>query len=151
MCAAQASVIAGKELASHYVHAGMIGLDGEKMSKSKGNLVFVSKLVAAGRDPMAIRWALMKNHYTSDRMWTEHCLLDAEEDIASLRKTIASANCAPTHTLIQNLIDLLADDLDTPAALAAINHWVKESQQSNAQEDPAPLLVALDALLGLKL
>ena len=56
MCAAQAQVLSGKPLASTYVHAGMIGLDGEKMSKSKGNLVFVSKLVAAGRDPMAIRW-----------------------------------------------------------------------------------------------
>ena len=151
MCAAQASVIAGKELASHYVHAGMIGLDGEKMSKSKGNLVFVSKLVAAGRDPMAIRWALMKNHYTSDRMWTEHLLLDAEEELGSLRKVISSGNCAPTHDLLQKIIQLLADDLDTPHALSEINTWVMESQQSNAQEDPAPLLVALDALLGLKL
>ena len=59
MCAAQAHVITGKELASTYVHAGMIGLDGEKMSKSKGNLVFVSRLVASGVDPMAIRWALI--------------------------------------------------------------------------------------------
>ena len=62
MCAAQAQMLAGKPLASTYVHAGMIGLDGEKMSKSKGNLVFVSKLIAAGRDPMAIRWAIMKEH-----------------------------------------------------------------------------------------
>jgi L-cysteine:1D-myo-inositol 2-amino-2-deoxy-alpha-D-glucopyranoside ligase len=68
MCASQAQVLSGKPLASTYVHAGMIGLDGEKMSKSKGNLVFVSKLVADGRDPMAIRWALMQSHYRNDRM-----------------------------------------------------------------------------------
>lgn len=151
MCAAQAAVISGKELSSHYVHSGMIGLDGEKMSKSKGNLVFVSQLVAAGRDPMAIRWALMKNHYTSDRMWTEHLLLDAEEEIAALRKVISSTNCAPTHELVQRLIDLLANDLDTPTALAEINTWVQLSQKTETHEDPQSLLVALDALLGLKL
>lgn len=151
MCAAQASVISGKELASHYVHAGMIGLDGEKMSKSKGNLVFVSKLIAAGRDPMAIRWALMKSHYTSDRMWTEHLLLDAEEELASLRKVVSSGNCAPTHHLIQTIINLLSHDLDTPSALKEINSWVQQSQKIDSQENPQQLLIALDALLGLKL
>ena len=151
MCAAQAVVISGKELSSHYVHSGMIGLDGEKMSKSKGNLVFVSQLVASGRDPMAIRWALMKNHYTSDRMWTEHLLLDAEEEIAALRMVISSTNCAPTHELVQRLIDLLANDLDTPTALAEINTWVQLSQNTETHEDPQSLLDALDALLGLKL
>jgi L-cysteine:1D-myo-inositol 2-amino-2-deoxy-alpha-D-glucopyranoside ligase len=84
MCAAQAHVLSGKPLASTYVHAGMIGLDGEKMSKSKGNLVFVSKLVAAGRDPMAIRWALMRNHYREDRMWTDQLLVLEELDLAAL-------------------------------------------------------------------
>jgi L-cysteine:1D-myo-inositol 2-amino-2-deoxy-alpha-D-glucopyranoside ligase len=151
MCAAQAAVISGKELASHYVHAGMIGLDGEKMSKSKGNLVFVSQLVASGRDPMAIRWALMKNHYTSDRMWTEHLLLDAEEELGALRKVITSGNCAPVQSLIQILIDLLADDLNTPAALKEINAWVQRSQKSEIHEDPLQLLLTLDALLGVKI
>jgi L-cysteine:1D-myo-inositol 2-amino-2-deoxy-alpha-D-glucopyranoside ligase len=151
MCAAQAAVISGKELASHYVHAGMIGLDGEKMSKSKGNLVFVSQLVAAGRDPMAIRWALMKNHYTSDRMWTEHLLLDAEEELDQLRKVITSGNCAPAQALIQLLIELLADDLNTPAALTEINAWVQQSQRSEIHEDPVQLLFTLDALLGIKI
>ena len=80
MCAAQAHVITGKELASTYVHAGMIGLDGEKMSKSKGNLVFVSRLVASGVDPMAIRWALMSDHYRSDRMWSDSVLDKAKDE-----------------------------------------------------------------------
>jgi L-cysteine:1D-myo-inositol 2-amino-2-deoxy-alpha-D-glucopyranoside ligase len=57
MCRSQARVLTGKELAANYVHAGMIGLDGEKMSKSKGNLVLVSKLVSQGIDPMVIRYA----------------------------------------------------------------------------------------------
>ncbi|HEV2451868.1 MAG TPA: cysteine--1-D-myo-inosityl 2-amino-2-deoxy-alpha-D-glucopyranoside ligase, partial [Streptosporangiaceae bacterium] len=56
--------------ARRYAHAGMVRLDGEKMSKSRGNLVFVSGLRAAGADPMAIRLALLAHHYRSDWDWT---------------------------------------------------------------------------------
>ena len=49
----------------------MVGLDGEKMSKSKGNLVFVSRLRDDGHDPMAIRLALLAHHYRADWEWTD--------------------------------------------------------------------------------
>ncbi len=150
MCAAQASVISGKELASHYVHAGMIGLDGEKMSKSKGNLVFVSKLVAAGRNPQAIRWALMKNHYRTDRMWNEQLLVEAEAEVAALAKMLRSGLVGPTGELIQSIINHLADDLNTPGALLEINAWVSQSSDSGTVEDVDQLILVLDALLGLK-
>ena len=151
MCAAQAQVLSGKPLAGTYVHAGMIGLDGEKMSKSKGNLVFVSQLVAAGRDPMAIRWALMKDHYRKDRMWTEQSLIDAEIEIAALRSALKHNQVAPTSQLITQIIDLLADDLDTPAVLQIINNWVLESQSGSQGGEVLPFVEALDALLGIKL
>ena len=64
-------------MAGHYVHAGMIGLDGTKMSKSLGNLVFVSKLVEAGTDPSAIRLGVFAGHYRSDRDWSDDVLADA--------------------------------------------------------------------------
>ena len=57
--------------AQAYVHAGMVGYDGEKMSKSKGNLVFVSALRNSDVDPMAIRLALLRHHYRSDWEWTD--------------------------------------------------------------------------------
>jgi L-cysteine:1D-myo-inositol 2-amino-2-deoxy-alpha-D-glucopyranoside ligase len=133
------------------VHAGMIGLDGEKMSKSKGNLVFVSKLVAAGRDPMAIRWALMKDHYRKDRMWTDQLLINAETELAALRSVLKQNQVAPTSQLISHIIDLLADDLDTPAVLQSINNWVVDSQSGSSSGEVLPLLNALDALLGIKL
>src|SRR5690348_11486675 len=73
--AAHAEALTGKApFASHYVHAGMIGLNGEKMSKSKGNLVFVSRLRADGVDPMAVRLALLADHYRTDRQWTDDVL-----------------------------------------------------------------------------
>lgn len=151
MCAAQAQVLSGKPLANTYVHAGMIGLDGEKMSKSKGNLVFVSKLVAVGRDPMAIRWALMKGHYGTDRMWTDELLINAETELTALRSALKQNQVAPTSQLISQIIDLLADDLDTPAVLQSINDWVVDSQSGSSGGEVLPLVGALDALLGIKL
>ena len=151
MCAAQAQMLAGKPLASTYVHAGMIGLDGEKMSKSKGNLVFVSKLVAAGRDPMAIRWALMKDHYRQDRMWTDELLVAAESELIALRSCLAQNDVAPTSDLIEKIVDALSDDLNTKGVISVLNTWVERTQAGDTGGDAQSLVGALDALLGIKL
>ena len=151
MCASQAQVLSGKPLASTYVHAGMIGLDGEKMSKSKGNLVFVSKLVADGRDPMAIRWALMKKHYRTDRMWTEELLIAAENEIGALRKALEQKEVAPSQDLIQNIVEALAEDLNTPLVIEMVNAWVDQTNAGGTAGDAQSLITTLDALLGIKL
>ena len=151
MCASQAQVLSGKPLASTYVHAGMIGLDGEKMSKSKGNLVFVSKLVADGRDPMAIRWALMKKHYRTDRMWTEELLIEAENEIGALRKALEQKEVAPTQDLVQNIIEALAEDLNTPLVIEMVNAWVDQTNVGGTAGDARSLITTLDALLGIRL
>ena len=151
MCAAQAQMLAGKPLASTYVHAGMIGLDGEKMSKSKGNLVFVSKLIAAGRDPMAIRWALMKDHYRQDRMWTDELLVAAESELIALRSCLAQDDVAPTSDLIEKIVDALSDDLNTKGVISVLNTWVERTQSGDTGGDAQSLVGALDALLGIKL
>ena len=151
MCAAQAQILTGKPLASTYVHAGMIGLDGEKMSKSKGNLVFVSKLVAAGRDPMAIRWALMKDHYRQDRMWTDELLVAAESELIALRSCLAQDDVAPTSDLIEKIVDALSDDLNTKGVISVLNTWVERTQSGDTGGDAQSLVRALDALLGIKL
>ena len=151
MCAAQARVLSGKPLAHTYVHAGMIGLDGEKMSKSKGNLVFVSKLVAAGRDPMAIRWALMKDHYRQDRMWTDELLVTAESELNALRYCLAQTDVAPTKDLVITIVNALSDDLDTQVVITALNAWVRRTQSGDSGGDAKTLVTALDALLGIKL
>ncbi len=149
MCAAQAQVLSGKPLASSYVHAGMIGLDGEKMSKSKGNLVFVSRLVADGRDPMAIRWALMNNHYRTDRMWSDDLLVVAEREVAELRAALKQSQVAPTSELIQKIVNSLADDLDTRSVIEAINSWVGRTHSGEHGGDSQSLSKALDSFLGI--
>ena len=151
MCAAQAHVITGKELASTYVHAGMIGLDGEKMSKSKGNLVFVSRLVASGVDPMAIRWALMSDHYRSDRMWSDSILHKAQDELAQLKDALNKNTSAPTEDLIKSIVSAISDDLDTPLVLTHLNAWAALTREGSHGGNSEELRNILDALLGLQL
>ena len=151
MCAAQAHVITGKELAYSYVHTGMIGLDGEKMSKSKGNLVFVSRLVASGVDPMAIRWALMAGHYSSDRMWSDEVLVQAQEQTSRLRQALAMDVCAPTQELINSIVLALSNDLDTPLIISELNTWSLATLSGSEGGNSLALKTALDALLGIEL
>jgi L-cysteine:1D-myo-inositol 2-amino-2-deoxy-alpha-D-glucopyranoside ligase len=77
-----------RAFARHYVHAGMVRLDGEKMSKSLGNLVFVSSLLATGTDPMAIRLAILAHHYRGDWDWTAAGLVAAEQRLARWRAAV---------------------------------------------------------------
>lgn len=151
MCAAQAHLLTGKELAASYVHTGMIGLDGEKMSKSKGNLVFVSRLVAAGTDPMAIRLALMSDHYRHDRMWSKGLLEQAENQLAQIRKALEASNAAPTDIVIHKIIEALSDDLNTPKALSILADWSSSTLNGETGGNASELRDALDSLLGLLL
>ena len=96
MSASQAVALTGERpFARTYVHQAMVGLDGEKMSKSKGNLVLVSKLRADGVDPMAIRLALLGQHYRTDWDWTDQHLERAQERLETgappCRSTLARA------------------------------------------------------------
>ncbi len=139
--------------ARHYTHTGMIGLDGAKMSKSRGNLVFVSKLRAERVDPAAIRLALLAGHYRTDRAWTAELLTEAQARLARWRDAVRLAAAPPAQDLILRLRTHLADDLDTPRALAAIDGWAAEALQRRGRDATAPALVrdAVDALLGVDL
>ena len=148
MCAAQARVITGKELASHYVHAGMIGLDGEKMSKSKGNLVFVSSLLASGVDPFSIRWALMSDHFRKDRMWSQEKLTYATHEVQRLRDALQGEGLAPTENLVSCILDSLANDLDTQRIVLEINQWVDRTLNGETGGDKKQVLLVLENLLG---
>jgi L-cysteine:1D-myo-inositol 2-amino-2-deoxy-alpha-D-glucopyranoside ligase len=139
--------------ARHYVHAGMIGLDGEKMSKSRGNLVFVSKLRAEDVDPNAVRLALLSGHYRTDRAWTADLLATAEARLDRWRAAVALPAAPPAHDLVTRLRTHLADDLDSPAALAAVDAWAGEALERRGRDESAPALArdAVDALLGVAL
>jgi L-cysteine:1D-myo-inositol 2-amino-2-deoxy-alpha-D-glucopyranoside ligase len=154
--AVHAEALTGKSpFARAYVHAAMIGLDGEKMSKSRGNLVFVSRLRGDGVDPMAIRLALLSGHYRTDRQWTADLLTTAQERLATWRRAVALPAGAPALPLLERLRERLADDLDSPGAIACVDEWARATLEDGAAEpeDGAPALVrdAVDALLGVAL
>jgi L-cysteine:1D-myo-inositol 2-amino-2-deoxy-alpha-D-glucopyranoside ligase len=154
-----------------YVHAGMVSYHGEKMSKSLGNLVFVSRLLADGVDPMAIRMSLLAHHYRSDWEWTDAVLGDAQARLARWRAALARAEAAAPEAVNPGVVPAAAaemvlsgvrarmrDDLDAPGALAIVDHWadtlVAEPPTRITAEDLAGarlVKATVDALLGISL
>lgn len=149
MSAAQAKVMTGKEFAAHYVHAGMIGLDEEKMSKSKGNLVLVSHLLSDGADAMVIRLALISHHYREDHMWDSAELISAQNFYEELRESLSRMEVAPTEEVIREILAALADDLNTPRAIAALTKWSLLTKNGSTGGSAGELSRAIDTLLGV--
>jgi L-cysteine:1D-myo-inositol 2-amino-2-deoxy-alpha-D-glucopyranoside ligase len=153
-----------------YVHAGLVSYQGEKMSKSLGNLVFVSRLVADGTDPMAIRMALLAHHYRSEWEWTDAVLAGAQARLDRWRAALARAEAAlpgvPSAGTPSNEAELVLsgvrarmnDDLDAPGALAVVDRWADTLLAvPPADITPAGLAGArlvrdtVDAMLGIQL
>jgi L-cysteine:1D-myo-inositol 2-amino-2-deoxy-alpha-D-glucopyranoside ligase len=154
-----------------YVHAGLVSYHGEKMSKSLGNLVFVSKLLAGGVDPMAIRLALLAHHYRSDWEWTDAVLGDAQVRLARWRAALGRAEAAvpgdvtagtapssAAETVLSGVRARMRDDLDAPGALAIVDRWadalVAEPPTGITPGDLAGarlVQATVDALLGIRL
>ena len=123
MGAGHAYSLSGLPLAQHFAHAGMVGLDGEKMSKSKGNLVLVSKLREAGEDPAAIRLAILAHHYRSDWSWTETGFDEAKAKLARWKHALTMAPEGSGARLVAEMREELSEDLNAPGALAAVDRW----------------------------
>jgi len=141
--AAHSSALTSKPFADIYAHTGMVAYEGEKMSKSLGNLVLVSSLVNSGVDPRAIRLTLLAEHYRADWEWTAEKLRLAEDRL--VRWSAWAVNAAGTDDPFVGLLrTILARDLDTPAALAAV-------EARTAHPASADAIEAIDALLGVRL
>ena len=156
-----------RAFARHYAHAGMVRLDGEKMSKSRGNLVFLSSLLATGTDPMAIRLAILAHHYRDDWDWTAAGLAEAEQRLARWRAAVNRPSAATqdpasqpgalaeAEAVLAAVRERMADDLDAPGAVAAVDGWAEEVTGAPVlpPDARAAALVrdAVDALLGVSL
>jgi L-cysteine:1D-myo-inositol 2-amino-2-deoxy-alpha-D-glucopyranoside ligase len=155
MCANEAHVATGQPFARIYAHAGMVGYDGEKMSKSRGNLVFVSQLRNSDVDPMAIRLALLRHHYRSDWEWDDAELWSAFDTLADWRRAFALHAGAPAAPVVTEVLAALAADLDAPRACAAIDAWVHATLGGNGMADASDpgaadaVRAVVDAALGI--
>jgi L-cysteine:1D-myo-inositol 2-amino-2-deoxy-alpha-D-glucopyranoside ligase len=152
--AAHAECVSGeRRFARHYVHAGMIGWDGHKMSKSRGNLVLVSALRAQGAEPSAIRLGLLAGHYRADRYWNDQLLNEATARLYRWRSATALPAGPDAADTVARVRRYLADDLDTPKALAALDGWATDALEYGGHDTTAPATVAtaVDTLLGVAL
>ena len=155
MSAALINALTNRKFAKLFIHTGMVGFQGEKMSKSKGNLVFVSKLISQGVDPIVIRWALLSNHYQSYREWNEELLNNSQSEVNLVREALSKSEVLPSAQYLQEIASAIANNLDTKLALNIILDW---SQKSIAEQESGKLVNGagemargLDALLGLSL
>jgi L-cysteine:1D-myo-inositol 2-amino-2-deoxy-alpha-D-glucopyranoside ligase len=147
---AQSESITGEPFVRHWMHSAMVDYGGEKMSKSLGNLVFVSDLLKVA-DPRTIRLALMRHHYRSGFEWHD---TDLEEGTALLHRLLAAAQRVdgadprPYAARVRAAID---DDLDSPSALEALDD-LASAVLSGGHDPTAPtVLHELGALLGIDL
>jgi L-cysteine:1D-myo-inositol 2-amino-2-deoxy-alpha-D-glucopyranoside ligase len=153
-----------------YAHAGLVSYQGEKMSKSLGNLVFVSRLVANGTDPMAIRMALLAHHYRSEWEWTDAVLAGAQARLDRWRAALARAGAAlpgvppedppdpEAELVLSGVRARMRDDLDAPGALAVVDRWADTLLAAPPDGLIPPHLAGarlvrdtVDALLGIQL
>ena len=146
--------------ARHYAHAGMVRLDGEKMSKSQGNLVFVSRLIAGGTDPMVIRLTILAHHYRDTWDWTDAGLAAAQARLDRWRAAVAAASAVPGSPatsatsgtgVLAAVRERLADDLDAPGALGAVDAWADAVLAAPGGTDGPLVRDTVDALLGIAL
>jgi L-cysteine:1D-myo-inositol 2-amino-2-deoxy-alpha-D-glucopyranoside ligase len=175
MSAAHARVALGQDaFAQNYVHSGMVRLDGEKMSKSLGNLVFVSKLLER-HDPMAVRLALLAHHFRPDWDWTDAGLAAATERLAVWRRAAAAAGVADAsvgdasvgdasvgdagvgttgadgEAVLAGVRERIADDLDAPGALAVVDDWAARALAGEVPGSGPLVAATVDAILGIAL
>jgi L-cysteine:1D-myo-inositol 2-amino-2-deoxy-alpha-D-glucopyranoside ligase len=115
---AQAEAATGKSFCKYWMHVGMVGLDGVKMSKSLGNLVFVHDLLEKW-NPMAIRLAVISNHYRSDWDWSDQMLEDAAERLERWE------SAGEGDRGMDRVRDCLDNDLDVPSALEVLDRESK--------------------------
>ena len=139
--------------ARHYVHSGMVAWQGHKMSKSRGNLVFVSTLRHEGMDPMAIRLALLAHHYRSDWAWTPHGLEGAADRLTRWRAAVQLPTGPRAEATLARVREVLADDLRTPSALDALDSWAHQALTTGGDDPDASGLIraTCDTLLGIRL
>jgi L-cysteine:1D-myo-inositol 2-amino-2-deoxy-alpha-D-glucopyranoside ligase len=133
------------ELALNYCHVGMVSYQGSKMSKSKGNLVFVHQLIDEGISPMVIRLALMSHHWRSDWEYTKVLIDDSREFYSELSKKFKGKFISQIDQ--DQIIEIMLNDLDAPKVLS----FLKEVKPLSVSQNNVSIDLLLEALLGLKL
>ena len=151
MTSVQARAITNRSFAKIYLHTGMIAWQGEKMSKSLGNLVFVSKLREAGWSGNEIRFALINRDYRADLNWEMGILEQARTNLHRINSALSREEVAPTHNVVAKIRDSISDDLNVEGAIASVLDWCSQTELGAKGGSAGELSRALDLYLGITL
>ncbi len=151
---AQSECACARPFARHWVHNGVLTVDGEKMSKSLGNFITIRDALA-GTPGEVIRLVLLSTHYRKPLDWTASGLEMAHLNVDKLYTALR--NVGPTDGAAKNSVDpeveaALCDDLNTPRALRALSRLAREintAHDTSTRERLAATLRGSGALLGL--
>jgi L-cysteine:1D-myo-inositol 2-amino-2-deoxy-alpha-D-glucopyranoside ligase len=117
---AQSEAATGQPFVKHWMHVAMVSMDGHKMSKSRGNLVFVDKL-RTQHDPMAIRLGLIEHHYRTEWEWDDGLMARNEVRLSKWKSAAQVGNSHGDEGLLAEVRSALDNDLDTPTAVALVD------------------------------
>jgi L-cysteine:1D-myo-inositol 2-amino-2-deoxy-alpha-D-glucopyranoside ligase len=137
---AQSESATNTPFVDHWMHAALISKDGEKMSKSLGNLVFIDALREAW-DPRAIRLGIISHHYRTEWEWHDNLMPSSNERLARWQAGVGGDD---DGALIDAVRAALDDDLDTPHACSQIDKAVSEGRNTTA----AAALLGIDLIDG---
>ena len=147
---AQSEAVTGKQFVRYWLHGAFLRVEGQKMSKSLGNIFTLQDLIKKGYDPLAFRYLLLTAHYRSEMNFRWKTLEGAQSTLENLRSIVAAwpSEEDADISLLTEFRRLINNDLDTPRALALL--WeVVRSKKSLAEKKAA--LLEFDKVFGLEL
>jgi len=151
---AQSECANGRPLARFWLHEALITVDGEKISKSLGNVILLSDIEERGYDPLSLRYFYMQAHFRTPVSFTWEALKAANSALTSLRRIAMDIRREAEGEMRASIKDteflaIARDDLSIPQALAFLWECLKDSEVP--AEEKLSLLSTADSILGLSL
>ena len=146
---AQSNASIGSETVDLWVHGEHLLFEGRKMSKSSGNVVLLSDVIARGLDPLALRLCFLENRFRAQMDLTWESIESADITLSKWRKKMAQWGDSPKKLVDQEFLNSLEKDLDTPRALQRIRAVEKTDEISDA--DKRAIFMYADEVLALDL
>jgi len=143
---AQSNAVIGHEAVDLWVHGEHLLFEGKKMSKSSGNVVLLSDIIARGIDPLALRLCFLENRYRSQMDLTWNSIKAADETLKRWRTKMATWGYSTEITIDSEIQSAFNNDLDTPKVILRL----REIEKSSA-ENKRELFMYADQVLGLDL
>ena len=143
---AQSNAVIGREAVDLWVHGEHLLFEGKKMSKSSGNVVLVSDIIARGIDPLALRLCFLENRYRSQMDLTWNSINAAHETLKRWRSKMSSWGESSSLAIDTEIESAFNNDLDTPKAILRL----REIEKANI-ENKRELFMYADQVLGLDL